>query len=240
MKKSLPATEMPPLEKDEMIYDEPVDRVDYDFGLSRRSFVKVLGAGLLIAAAIPAVAQQEGGRRGGVGGGGARTLGARIHLGKDGTITVLTGKVEGGQGARAELSQAAAEELGVPVAAVQMLMADTATVPDDGGTFGSMSTPRTVPAAGLRQQGRRNCFKRRGRRRAATCEIQTMTYPTHKAGPNGWTDWVFPRRARYNSCCCDCGLVHTLQFRLRRRHIEFRVRLNNRATAAVRRHLRKS
>src|ERR1039458_5257743 len=27
-----------------------------------------------------------------------------------------------------------------------MLMADTATVPDDGGTFGSMSTPRTVPA----------------------------------------------------------------------------------------------
>src|ERR1035441_7583198 len=146
MKKSLPATEMPPLEKDEMIYDEPVDRVDYDFGLSRRSFVKVLGAGLLIAAAIPAVAQQEGGRRGGFGGGGARTLGARIHLGKDGTITVLTGKVEGGQGARAELSQAAAEELGVPVAAVQLLMADTATVPDDGGTFGSMSTPRTVPA----------------------------------------------------------------------------------------------
>ena len=145
MKKSLPATEIPPLEKDEMIYDEPVDRVDYDFGLSRRSFVKVLGAGLLIAAAIPAVAQQEGGRRGGFGGGGARTIGARIHIGKDGTITVLTGKVEGGQGARAELSQAAAEELGVPLAAVQMLMADTAAVPDDGGTFGSMSTPRTVP-----------------------------------------------------------------------------------------------
>ena len=47
-------------------YDEPVDRVDYDFGLSRRSFVKVLGAGLLIAAAIPAVAQEEtGARRGG-------------------------------------------------------------------------------------------------------------------------------------------------------------------------------
>ena len=42
---------------DETIYDESIDRVDYDFGLSRRSFVKVLGAGLLIAAAIPAVAQ---------------------------------------------------------------------------------------------------------------------------------------------------------------------------------------
>lgn len=127
-------------------YDEPVDRVDYDFGVSRRSFVKLLGAGLLIAAVAPAVAQEEGaGRRGGSGG-GARALAARIHLGKDGSITVLTGKVEGGQGARAELSQAAAEELGVPVTALQMLMADTASVPDDGGTFGSGSTPRTVPA----------------------------------------------------------------------------------------------
>src|ERR1017187_10293871 len=120
-------SKLPPSEPqllDELIYDEPVERVDYDFGLSRRSFVKVLGAGLLIAAAISALAQQEGGRRGGFGGGGARVLGARIDLGKDGTITVLTGKVEGGQGARAELSQATAEELGVPVAAVQMLMAD--------------------------------------------------------------------------------------------------------------------
>ena len=129
-------------------YDEVVARVDYDFGVSRRSFVKVLGAGLLIAVTLPAISQEEGGRRrgGGFGGGGARMLGARIHLGQDGTITVLTGKVEGGQGARAELSQAAAEELGVPLAAVQMLMADTGTVPDDGGTFGSMTTPRTVPA----------------------------------------------------------------------------------------------
>ena len=130
---------------DELNYDEAVERVDYDFGLSRRSFVKVLGAGLLIAAAIPAVAQQEGGRRGGFGG-GARTIAARIHIAKDGTITVLTGKVEGGQGARAELSQAAAEELGVPLASVQMLMADTSATPDDGGTFGSGTSPRTVPA----------------------------------------------------------------------------------------------
>src|ERR1019366_6227712 len=90
--------------------------------------------------------QETGARGGGGGGTGARTIAARIHLGKDGAITVLAGKVEGGQGARAELSQAAAEELGVPVAALQMLMADTAAVPDDGGTFGSMSTPRTVPA----------------------------------------------------------------------------------------------
>ena len=41
-------------------------------------------------------------------------MSARLHIGKDGTITVLTGKVEMGQGSRAELTQAAAEELRVP------------------------------------------------------------------------------------------------------------------------------
>ena len=132
---------MPQLGYEEINYDELVERVDYDFGLSRRSFAKVLGAGLLIAVSLPALAQ-ESGQRGG--GGGARNLGARIHLGKDGIITVLTGKVEGGQGSRAELSQAAAEELGVPPGRIQMLMADTGSVPDDGGTYGSMTTPRTV------------------------------------------------------------------------------------------------
>jgi len=146
MKTKLPPNGMARMDCEELNYDEPVERVNYDFGLSRRSFVKVLGAGLLIAATLPAMAQEEGRRGGGMGGGGARNIGARIHLGQDGTITVLTGKVEGGQGARTELSQAAAEELGVPVGQIQMLMADTGAVPDDGGTYGSMTTPRTVPS----------------------------------------------------------------------------------------------
>src|SRR5262249_53909433 len=72
--------------------------------------------------------------------------GARIHLGKDGSITLLTGKVEGGQGARGELMLAAAEEMRVPVNVIQVVMADTALVPDDGITAGSRSTPGTVPA----------------------------------------------------------------------------------------------
>jgi CO/xanthine dehydrogenase Mo-binding subunit len=117
----------------ELDYDQPVERVDYDFGLSRRSFVKVLGAGLLVTVSLPALAQESGWRgRGGFFGSGAKTIGARIHLGTNGIITVLSGKAEGGQGARAELSQAAAEELRVPVGQIQMLLADTAAVPDDG------------------------------------------------------------------------------------------------------------
>ena len=75
-----------------------------------------------------------------------RSIAARIHLGQDGVITVLTGKVEMGQGSRAELTQAAAEELRVPVGRIQMLMADTQLVPDDGTTAGSRTTPSTVPA----------------------------------------------------------------------------------------------
>jgi isoquinoline 1-oxidoreductase len=131
----------------ELAYAQAVERVRFDFGLKRRSFMQLLGAGLLIAASAPALAQQRGGRRGGgFMGSGAKTVGARIHLGKDGSITVLAGKVEAGQGARAELTQAAAEELRVPASAVQLIMADTGAVPDDGMTAGSGSTPRTVPS----------------------------------------------------------------------------------------------
>src|SRR5436190_4085595 len=127
--------------------EEASQGVGYDFGLKRRSFMQILGAGLLIATSVsPTLAQRRGGRGGGFGGSGARSIGARVHLGTDGSITVMTGKVEAGQGARAELTQAAAEELRVPVGAVQLVMADTALVPDDGMTAGSGSTPRTVPA----------------------------------------------------------------------------------------------
>jgi isoquinoline 1-oxidoreductase len=122
---------------------------------SRRDVLRLLGAGLLIAVtAAPASRAQVaprprrggGSRGGGTRGGGARNVAARVHIGEDGTLTVMTGKVECGQGARAELTQAAAEELAVPADRVHLVMADTALVPDDGGTAGSGSTPRTVPA----------------------------------------------------------------------------------------------
>ena len=125
-------------------YQESIERVDYDFGLNRRSFVQMLSTGLLIVAHVsPALAQR---REGGRDTRGPRNLGARIHLGKDGSITVLSGKVEGGQGARAELTLAAAEELRVVSGQIQFVLADTALVPDDGITAGSRTSPSTVPA----------------------------------------------------------------------------------------------
>ena len=124
--------------------DELIERVPHDFGLSRRGFVQVLGAGLLITvSAGPAVAQQRPGRGGDRPG---RPVSARILIGKDGRATVMTGKIEMGQGARAELSQAAAEELRLSVDEIQMILGDTSLVPDDGLTAGSRTTPATVPA----------------------------------------------------------------------------------------------
>ncbi len=126
----------------EPMYDETVERVSYGFSVGRREFLGVLGAGILFTIhARFALTQGRGGRRG-----GSRNVAARIHLGEDGVFTVLTGKVEMGQGARAELSQAAAEELRVGTDRIRMLMADTSVVPDDGITAGSRTTPSTVPA----------------------------------------------------------------------------------------------
>src|SRR5690349_18285192 len=66
-----------------------VPPVGYDFGLSRRAFGHVLGLGILIAVS-PASAQ--GRRKAGGEGTQNRNVAARIHIGHDGVITVLTGK----------------------------------------------------------------------------------------------------------------------------------------------------
>src|SRR5258705_4422995 len=126
--------ELETAESVELVYGQAVQRVDFNFGFKRRSFMQLLGAGLLIAASVPALAQQRGGGRrgGGFGGSGAKSIGARIHLGKDGSITVLVGKVEAGQGARAELTQAAAEELRVHAHDIQLVTSHHGDVPDDG------------------------------------------------------------------------------------------------------------
>ena len=124
-----------------------IEPVEFDFGLRRRTFVQLVATGLMIAAApLPSYSQERGGRRGGGGGGGTRNVWERIHIGKDGVITLLAGKVEVGQGSRAEYSQAAAEELRVSAEQIQVVMSDTGLTPNDGNTAGSGSTPRTVPA----------------------------------------------------------------------------------------------
>src|SRR4030042_1890722 len=123
---------------------QQADRLRREVEVSRRAFVQVLGAGLLVAVTAGiSFGQRRGGQRCSQ---GAQNVAARLHINQDGTITVMTGKVEEGQGSRAQLTQAAAEELRVGVAKIRLVMADTAFVPDDGITAGSRTTPSTVPA----------------------------------------------------------------------------------------------
>jgi CO/xanthine dehydrogenase Mo-binding subunit len=128
----------------EILQPERFDSVETSSGqvkISRRAFVQMLGTGLLITVTEGV---SFGQRRGG--GGRSIAVAARVHINTDGTITVMTGKVEEGQGSRAELTQAAAEELRVDVDKIRLLMSDSDLTPDDGRTAGSRTTPGTVPA----------------------------------------------------------------------------------------------
>jgi isoquinoline 1-oxidoreductase len=106
----------------------------------RREFFRIAGAGLAVALLVTRDANAQRGRRGG--GGGPQEIGAWLHVGEDGKITVYTGKVEIGQNIRTSLAQVVAEELRVPLDTVRLVMADTAAVPYDGGTAGSRTTPQ--------------------------------------------------------------------------------------------------
>ena len=51
-----------------------------------------------------------------------------------------------------------------------------------------------------------------------------------RAGDNGWTRWIQPRMESYYIECCDCGLIHRLQYRIvgthngSQQHVQFRAR----------------
>lgn len=127
----MPAFEL--LEPDRFELREPPS---YRFEVTRRhAFGALGGGGLLTMWASDAAAQPP-----------AERVEARIHPGDDGLFTVFSGKVEEGQDPRTELAMAAAEELGVPLGRVRVVLGDTARRPDDGITAGSRTTPATVPA----------------------------------------------------------------------------------------------
>lgn len=120
----------------------------YRFELGRRDLLKTLGGGLALFLLLdpPADAQESGRRpRGGMGGGMPQEIGAWLHIGPDGRVTVYTGKTEVGQNIRTSLTQAVAEELRVAPAAIHVVMADTDLTPYDMGTFGSRTTPTMAP-----------------------------------------------------------------------------------------------
>jgi CO/xanthine dehydrogenase Mo-binding subunit len=74
------------------------------------------------------------------GGGTYKVASAAVRMNADGSIILLTGTVEIGQGALTALSQIAAEELGVPLGRVTVAQLDTDVTPYDVNTNASSST----------------------------------------------------------------------------------------------------
>jgi len=110
--------------------------------IDRRRFIELVGGGLVIL----------------IGLGGSRSfaqdsqhlypedVNAFLSIGCDGRVTVFSGKIEMGQGVMTSLAQMVADELGVSLASIEMIMGDTDRCPVDLGTFGSMSTRFFGPA----------------------------------------------------------------------------------------------
>jgi hypothetical protein len=68
-----------------------------------------------------------------------------------------------------------------------------------------------------------------------------MRYRQETAENGRWSRVVQPvmRDVQpYKMACCDCGLVHDIEFWVEDGHVKMRVARNNRATGQVRRHMR--
>ena len=123
---------------------EATPRLVYGFELRRRDFFKLLGGGMVVLCAAPAL-PQESGARPHSDEDLPQSVSAWLHIAEDGNVTVYTGKVEMGQNIRTSLSQQVAEELRAPLDSIHLVMGDTALTPYDRGTFGSLTTPTMGP-----------------------------------------------------------------------------------------------
>jgi isoquinoline 1-oxidoreductase len=111
-------------------------------GLDRREFLRMAASGIVVlvgSGALDALAQE---RRFAY----PTDVNAYLLIGENGRVTVYTGKIEMGQGVMTSLAQEAAEELGVALASIEMVMGDTDRCPWDMGTFGSLTTRMFGPA----------------------------------------------------------------------------------------------
>ncbi len=109
-----------------------------ELSLDRRDFMKLVGGGIVVFFSIDAwdfLGAQE--RRGAS---YPTDLNAYLKIGEDGKVTVFSGKIEMGQGVVTSLAMMAADELGVALESINMIMGDTDLCPYDNGTYGSMST----------------------------------------------------------------------------------------------------
>ena len=111
--------------------------------LDRRDFLKMVGGGIIVFFTCDAseLFAQEG-----RGPSYPTDFNAYLRIAENGKVTVFSGKIEMGQGVITSLAQEAADELGVALESIEMIMGDTDLCPYDSGTYGSMSTRFFGPA----------------------------------------------------------------------------------------------
>ncbi len=104
--------------------------------LERRQFLKAGGALIVsfaMADALPAFAQTSAPGKNLA----PDSVDSYLAIAENGDVTLYSGKVDMGTGARVAYRQIVAEELDVPVGRIAMIEGDTLLCPDQGGTGGS-------------------------------------------------------------------------------------------------------
>jgi CO/xanthine dehydrogenase Mo-binding subunit len=110
--------------------------------MDRRAFIKLFGGGVVVFVSLGPSALLAQDRRRMY----PEDFNAYLRIAEDGTVTVFSGKIEMGQGVMTSQAQMAAEDLGVSLDSIRMVLGDTDQCPWDMGTFGSLTTRMFGPA----------------------------------------------------------------------------------------------
>jgi len=116
----------------------------FPHNISRRRFLKQsagLTVGFTLAASPLSFAQQAAGKPAPLPGSlqTNRMLDGWLRINPNGTVTMMTGKIELGQGITTALSQIVCDELDVALSRLEIISGDTARTPNEGVTSGSLS-----------------------------------------------------------------------------------------------------
>ena len=119
------------------------DRPAPSRGMTRRGFLRMVGGGIVVCVTLgPSEVLAQRRRRSMY----PEDVNAYLRIDEHGHVTVFSGKIEMGQGVMTSQAQMAAEELGVALDAIEMVLGDTDRCPWDMGTFGSLTTRMFGPA----------------------------------------------------------------------------------------------
>jgi nicotinate dehydrogenase subunit B len=105
--------------------------------LSRRQFVQATGA-LTVVFSIPAFARTTAAT-------GMAKVGDRLIIESSGSVQLIMGKVELGQGIGTAMAQLVAEELDLDISRVELMPVNTEHSPDESYTFSSISVQQSGP-----------------------------------------------------------------------------------------------